>query len=302
MTDAPDEVLLLAHEALQMWYWGRDEHLEFDAFLRDWRLARQDQHGALNLSLWAGPGDARVAILCETQPEWRRLTAADYSEDRFWPGSGPWHGSFLRPGAELLRGEDCFCKYGLFLGWWPAFGGAEALRLKRRDQEVTLDAGEDGFLLIDWSSSQPVQSFDALRDADGEWQKCVLPFVPCDAAALYHAYREFRANWPEDRRGSGPKVWWPYNALDGAGREFANVVVGILGHANATADHDMLIALGAHIYGNNAAFFQRLEAEMDMGRLSPDVVGLVLRAERPEFLDEESLRAFNRLYRRSYRV
>lgn len=88
---------------------------------------------------------------------------------------------------------------------------------------------------------------------------------------------------------------WAHSVVSAAADDWMEVAARILSVANAERDGRALQSFGAHIYGNGAAFFRRLSGGIDAGALDPEVVGLVLSMERPEYFDPETLAVFRRL-------
>lgn len=287
-----DALLLLAHEVIQMHVLARGSALDFATFLRDWRAVRVAWDGSRSLSLWRGPDDARIAILCDSAPDWHIVSVADYSLAEASPRPQPKHRSFLLPGDPVGWWGDCLCQHGIFLGWWPALDGAQALRLIRQGLPIELTAEADEFVLIDWRDPAPVDRFDATLLPGTGWEPTLAPWVPYAAAQLWPAYVRLTATLPKDVWGADQ---WAYEVFSAASDDWINLIVAALSVADAERDADALLQFGAHIYGNNAAFFTRLNAEIDAGTLNPEAVGLVLSMERPEYLDPPALAIFRRL-------
>lgn len=286
-----DALLLLAHEVVQMHALARAGALDFATFLRDWRAVQVVWDGSRSLSLWRGPDDARFAILCDSEPDWRVLSAADYSLAEASPRPQPKHRSFLLPGDPVGWWGDCLCRHGIFLGWWPALDGAQALRLIRHGQPVELTAETEDFVLFDWRDPAPVDRFDAVLLPGAGWAPAVAPWVPYAAAQLWPAYVRLTATSP----GAWGADQWAYEVFSAASDDWTALILAALSVADAERDGDALLQFGAHIYGNNAAFFTRLNAEIDAGTLNPEVAGLVLSMERPEYFDPPTLAIFRRL-------
>lgn len=271
---------------------GRGEMPDFASFLRDWRASRMVWNGSRVLSLWRGPEDARIAVLCDSQPDWRVVSAADFSLSKIWARPQPRHRSFQLPGDPQGGWGDCLCRHGVFLGWWPALDAARGLRLIRRDQPVTLSAEAGEFVLIDWQDPAPVDRFiDIDLPAQG-WTSCVASWVPYAAAQVWSAYARDAALWRAERQTADQ---WARSVFDEGGADWIDRVIAVLSAADADRDRDTLVQCGAHIYGNDAVFFRRLGAAISSGTLNPEVVGLVLSMERPEYFDPETLAVFRRL-------
>ena len=285
-----DALLLLTHEVVQMR--GRGALPGFADFLRDWRATQILRDGTRILSLWHGPAQARLAVLCDSAPDWRVVSVAEYGLSEVWARPQPRHGSFVRPGRPQGHWGDCLCRNGVFLGWWPAVGGAQGLRLIRHDTAVELRAQAGDFVLIDWQDSAPVARFEATDLPGTGWIVTIAPGVPYAAAQLWPAYMRQAALAPE---ADGTADQWAYSVVSAAAEDWMDVAVRILAVADAADDSDALLRFGAHIYGNDGRFFRRLWAEIDAGSLDPEVVGLILSMERPEYFDPETLAVFRRL-------
>ena len=168
-----DALLLLTHEVVQMR--GRGALPGFADFLRDWRATQILRDGTRILSLWHGPAQARLAVLCDSAPDWRVVSVAEYGLSEVWARPQPRHGSFVRPGRPQGHWGDCLCRNGGFLGWWPAVGGAQGLRLIRHDTAVELRAQAGDFVLIDWQDSAPVARFEAINLPGTGWIVTIAP-------------------------------------------------------------------------------------------------------------------------------
>lgn len=78
----PDPLLPLTHEVGQMR--GRGAMPDFGDFLRDWRAVRLSCEGSRILSLWHGPEQARLTVLCDSAPNWHVLSVAEYGLSEVW--------------------------------------------------------------------------------------------------------------------------------------------------------------------------------------------------------------------------
>lgn len=187
----------------------------------------------------------------------------------------------------------------MFLGWWPALDGARALRLTRRDGQIDLLAEAGEFVLIDWQDPAPVTGFDAIDLPDAGWAPTVAPWVPYAAAQLWAAYIRQAAQDPQEDWTADQ---WAHSTVSAAAEDWMDVALAILSVADAERDSAALLRFGAHIYGNDARFFRRLLAGIGAGTVDPEVVGLVLSMERPEYFDADTLAVFRRLQGRCGRV
>ena len=286
----PDALLLLTHEVVQMR--GRGAMPDFAAFLRDWRATRLAQNGSRILSLWHGPDQARLAVLCDSAPDWRVVSVAEYGLSEVWAGPQPRHRSFLLPGDPQSHWGDCLCRNGVFLGWWPALDGAQALRLTRQGRQIEMQAKAGDFVLIDWQDPAPVTRFDATDLPDAGWTAPVAPWVPYAAGQLWRAYIRQAAQDPE---AGATADQWAHSVVSAAAEDWMDVALAVLSVADAERESGTLQRLGAHIYGNDARFFRRLMAGIDAGTVAPEAVGLILSMERPEYFDADTLAVFGRL-------
>jgi|GEM_PF-4590597 len=279
----PDELLVLAWEALD-WTHGRIP--DVSALQTEWTTTHIWDRGPHTLSFWRGPETEAMALLTEGQPAERTLVRVDHRPCTRRPGAEPREGTFLQPGAPFHQQNDRLANFGIFAGWWPCEPGAKRLRLTRRGDVSEIEATSDGFILVDWSSPAPVERFDAVEIEAKGWVPSALPALPYTSEHIFRSYARFWLGG-SDQSDLSPDLW-AYDLFSSmTGDAWLDAVVALLRHADAQRDHELLLSFGALIYANGHPYYDRMERELKAGTIDPEVLGIVLSMEKPEFMDDE---------------
>ena len=139
-------------------------------------------------------------------------------------------------------------------------------------------------LRSDWLTTGPaVDRFEAVLTATG-WQPVACAALPAMGTQLLEAYRSYIE--AEEDAAAAPFIW-AYDTFSMTGPAWFDAVTALIASADPVRDADLLTLFGAHIYGNDAPYYDRMEAELARGTLAPEALALVLSMEKPEFLRPE---------------